>query len=222
MLQTLLWRCPICKTQDVLTHLEHRFKHDQIDCSACQSRWELIRVFGGSDFRLRLISGNGITQERPLAEWYDQMMEGMKLEPIEHPSWPLLDISHPNERLYLYSPTIMGLASPDDPIFQHENASPPPDAPGVMGLRPLGPGQLFFTSHRLIYILTNKLTLSKPWKDLRSADTLMDRFFSLGFENRVYFFSLKGQSVLKWLAHTRLIVKQTKNDSKRRIYLGYV
>jgi hypothetical protein len=222
MLQTLLWSCPICKTQDSLTHLERRFRHDQINCTACQSQWDLIRVVGGPDFRLRLISGDNVNQEKPLAEWYDQMLGNLVLEPIEHPSWPLAGVSRSDELLYLHSPILMGLASPDEPVFQQPGWNLPPGDNIPMGLRPLGPGQLFFTSQRLIFSFVKDSIISLSWSDLRSVDTLMDIIFNVRIEDRMYGFVLKGQSVLKWLAHTRLLIKQNEYETEHRIYQGYM
>jgi hypothetical protein len=130
MLQTLLWCCPICSVQDSLTHLERRFKPDLIECPSCHSSWELFRVIGGPDFRMRLISGNGGAKGKPLAEWYDQIMERLAFEPLEHPSWPLPGISEPGEELYLHSHVLMGMASPDDPLFQHRKVLSPPGVNG--------------------------------------------------------------------------------------------
>ena len=222
MLQTLLWSCPLCKTHDSIRQLERRFSNDQIECSACQSQWDLIRVVGGPDFRLRLKSGNNGSQDKPLSEWYDLMMEKFVLEPIEHPSWPLPGVSLSDEHLYLHSPVIAGLASPDDPIFQQPDLKFPPEGHSPMGLRPVGPGQLFFTDQRLIFSLINNSTISMPWSDLRSVDTLMDMVFNVGFDDKVYGFVLKGQSVLKWLAHARLLIRQTENGNGHRVYQGYI
>jgi len=149
-------------------------------------------------------------------------MENMTLEPIEHPSWPPSDGALQGEQLYLHSSVLMGFASPEDPIFQHPGRNLPPDGDSPMGLRPMGPGQLFLTSHRIIFYLVNNSTLSVLWGDLRSVDTLMDAVFNVGSENGAYGFVLKGQSVLKWLAHTRLLIEQMENGNGHRIYQGYV
>jgi hypothetical protein len=222
MLQTLLWCCPICSVQDSLTHRERWLKPDLIECPSCHSIWELSRVIGGPDFRMRLVSGNGKSIEKPLAVWYDQINERIKFIPLDHPSWPLPGISEPNEELYLHSPVVVGMAAPDDPIFQNSKEPIPPAGNGAMGFRPMGPGQLFFTSKRLIFLFADNKTLSSSWQDLRSADTLMDRAFSVGFENGMYVFVFKDQSVLKWLAYTHLMVKQSTNGHKSHVYLGYV
>ncbi len=153
MLPTLLWRCPICKTHDTLEHEARRLRPDLIRCRACQARWELKRVVGGPDFRLRLLDDKGPGEERPLAEWYDRMMAGLALTPIAHPAWPVAGVSAPGEELHLHSPQVRVLADAENPIFKSASAPPAPPAPGPLGTRPLGGGQLLFTSQRLLCLL---------------------------------------------------------------------
>jgi hypothetical protein len=184
----------------------------------------MFRVIGGPDFRLRLIEGDGAVKEMPLAKWYDQMMDGFSLNPIEQQGWPIDNISHPDENLYLFSPLQLALAAADAPIFQDTKAppTPPDDAPMPMGMRPLGPGKLYFTSRRLLCIFINGLMLDQPWKSLRSADTVFDMIFNASFEDVRYGFVPKGQSVLRLLAYAHLIAKIIEADTGRSIYLGYI
>jgi hypothetical protein len=256
MLPTLLWRCPLCKTHDALTHEPRRLRPDLIRCTACQARWELKRVVGGPDFRLRLLGGKGPGEERPLAEWYDRMMAGLALAPIAHPVWPVAGISAPGEELYLHSPQVRVLADADNPIFRDAPLNPPNPSTslragvgGKGGPRPLGAGQLLFTSHHLLCLLApppaavmgahpavpgNMMAaappgvvqvprpLSLPWAELTSADTLMDRAFVTIFGERLYAFMLNGQSPLKWLAYTRLMAERLDPAVRHRLHLGYV
>ena len=182
------------------------------------------RVVGGPDFRLRLVEGEGAIKDSPLAAWYDQMMEGLSLERISHPAWPVAGYSQSDEALFLFSPIMVGLASEEDPIFEDEKAPPPPPEGTKLpaGMRPIGPGQLFLTSQRLLCIFLNGLVLDLPWVDLRSADTLMDVAFNVSFENGGYGFVPAEQSVLKLLAYARLIAEKVEAESGRSIYLGYI
>ncbi|MCX6032704.1 MAG: hypothetical protein NT169_25905 [Chloroflexi bacterium] len=257
MLPTLLWRCPICKTHDALTHEPRRFRPDLIRCRACQARWELKRVVGGPDFRLRLLDDKGPGEERGgvpppfLAEWYDRMMAGLALTPIAHPAWPVAGVSAPNEELYLHSPQVRVLADAENPIFTTANAAPAPPSLGPLGTRPLGAGQLLFTSQRLLCLLAPPpaagmgaspaapaapaeaaptppgaaqapRALSLPWGELTSADTLTDAAFVTIFGERLYGFLLKEQSPLKWLAYARLMAERLDPAVQRRLHLGYV
>jgi hypothetical protein len=222
MISTLLWRCPVCKTQDSLNHEKRRFHPDLVVCSACQTQWELTRVFGGPDYKMKVISGENIGFEQPVAQWYHQMMEGLALVPIEHPGWPVQDISKPGEILYLFCPVINAYTFPADPVFQAENYLPVDGSPLPSGMVPIGPGQLAFTTERLLYFLPNKVTISLPWADLRAADTLIDVIFTIRSAERFLFFMLKGQSVLKWLAYAYLMVDLVPADEQNNIHLGYI
>jgi hypothetical protein len=251
MLPTLLWRCPLCKTHDALTHESRRFRPDLIHCTACQASWELKRVVGGPDFRLRLLDDKGPGEERPLAEWYDRMMAGLALAPIAHPAWPVAGVSAPGEELYLHGSQVRILADAENPIFKGANAPPAPPTPGPFGTRPLGAGQLLFTSQRLLCLIAPPpaaglgarpaapaapaeaapmppgaaqapRALSLPWAELTSADTLVDKAFAVIFGERLYAFLLNGQSPLKWLAYARLMAERLDPAVQRRLHLGYV
>jgi hypothetical protein len=222
MLQTLLWSCPICKTHDSIEHSERRFGNDRVACSACDAQWELIRVVGGPDFRLRLVSEDNGQIEKPLSKWYDQMMSDLTFQLIENPSWSHLENRDPDENLYLHSHVLLGFASPDDPIFQYPDLDFPNLDFGPAGLRPVGSGQLFFTSYRLLFLLTGNIEISLPWDDLKSVDTVMDKLFNVGFPERLFSFAFVGQSVLKWLAYTRLWIHLNCKGDGHRIYQGFI
>lgn len=223
MISTLLWRCPNCKTQDALTHEKRRIRHDLVTCNACQTQWKLIRVFGGPDYKMQVISGEHIGLEQPVAKWYDQMMAELILEPIHHPGWPIEGISEPGEDLYLFSPVINAFSLPDDPIFQDEKFTPVDGGALPIGLEPIGPGQLAFTPDRLVYVLKSGATISLPWVDLRAADTMIDMAFTIRSRERLLFFVLGGgQSVLKWLAHVYLIVDRLQLIKDQKIHLGSI
>ena len=220
MLQTLLWRCPLCKTQDSIKQTERRFRHDLVDCRACKAQWELKRVPGGPDFRMRLIKGNETGLEKPLAKWYDQILEEIAFEPVDHPAWPISGVTQADEILYLHSPVIRGMASPNAEIIQKmDSIGTPTEAQAGFGFLPFGPGQLFFTSERLIFTLTKGASISFPWGDIRTGDAMMDVALNVGFGEANYMFVLQDQSVLKWLTYIHLIIKESK-DMDHEIHLG--
>jgi hypothetical protein len=69
---------------------------------------------------MKVVSGENLDHEAPVSQWYDQMLAGLALEPIEHPDWPIHGISEPGEILYLFSHTKGAFAFPEDPVFQDE------------------------------------------------------------------------------------------------------
>jgi hypothetical protein len=224
MLQTLLWSCPVCKSEDSIIHKERTFGKDRIVCNACQSSWDLIRNVGGLDYNLRLLSGKNGSWEKPLAEWYDQMMSNFTLRPQVHPNWPLNHGTRPlpGESLYLYGDVLKGFASQEDPIFEQPDFNEPNDEIGPVGMKYVGSGQLFFTSHRLVFKVANSHIISNSWVNLHSVDTLMDRFFDVTFGMQSYAFVIDGQSVLKWLAYTRSLINKNSLVKGNRIYQGYI
>jgi len=46
MIPMLLWRCPLCATNDALLHIERRFRADRLICRHCQAEWRVRRVPG--------------------------------------------------------------------------------------------------------------------------------------------------------------------------------
>jgi hypothetical protein len=198
---------------------------------------------------LRLLDDKGPGEERPLAEWYDRMMAGLALAPIAHPAWPVAGVSAPGEELYVHGSQVRILADAENPIFKDANAPPAPPTPGPFDTRPLGAGQLLFTSQRLLCLLAPppatataanpaapgnmtgetrliaaqaRRSLSLPWAELTSADTLVDKAFAVIFGERLYAFMLNGQSPLKWLAYARLMAERLDPAVQRRLHLGYV
>jgi hypothetical protein len=179
-------------------------------------------VVGGPDYRLRLVSGDNGHIEKSLSDWYDQMMENLSLQPINHPSWNHQEDLNQQESLYLYGQVLMAFAKPDDPVFQSTGLVFPEEGNAPLGLKPISPGQLFFTSQRLLFVLKGDVDISLPWDDLRSVDTVMDKIFNVGYTERQFGFVFAGQSVLKWLAYTRHWIHQNHIGEGQRIYQGFI
>lgn len=191
MINKLLWRCPVCKTNDAIVHRRRRFRPDLVNCTACGSVWELHRVRGGTDFRFRAVAGPLAGTERPLAEWYDMMREGLALTPLTVQPPPIS--LEPGESLYLHGraestlvmrmdprfrPAIARLPTPELPpranpepgqkVASVPDRHPPggdprPDRPPLVDL---GRADLFLTDRRLIVRLEGR----PPGGDLQAED----------------------------------------------------
>ena len=99
MIPTLLWRCPLCETNDALIHLPRRLRADLVRCTYCSAQWRVRRVLG-DDYYLRLVKGTEESVEKrprrscldlrglelPLREWYEMMKRGKR------PRRPCLDL----------------------------------------------------------------------------------------------------------------------------------
>lgn len=138
MIPTLLWRCPLCATDDALAQIPRPFRGDLVRCCACRAEWRLRRVLG-DDFYLKLTRDGdrrGMAlrlptggdrclptegdrkgaplqdgDERSVAAWYDAMKATVRLAPIHDPALAL----HPGETLYLASGPAILHAEEDDP-----------------------------------------------------------------------------------------------------------
>ena len=81
---------------------------------------------------------------------------------------------------------------------------------------------LAFTSERLLYLLDGGAVISLQWAELSAADTILDVVYTIRSGERFFFFMLVGQSVLKWLAYTHLMVKQIIGLGDHKIHLGFI
>lgn len=199
MLPTLLWRCPICKTNDALSHRSPRLRRDLVSCSACQTVWELIRVLG-KDYRMRIIEGAKKGFELPLAEWYDVMKEDFHLVPVTEPSPPL----EPGEVLHLASKEVEFQALETDRVFWPQPAPTslePDNSPPLPPLmKRVGIGRLFLTNRRLVCQINDR-TVSVWLKSVRAVELVTDRFMILRHQDGLYMFTFLRESLLKWLTY---------------------
>lgn len=53
----LLWRCPVCGTDEALVLERPLLRRQRLRCRACGTRWEMQRTFG-RDFRLKVVDGH--------------------------------------------------------------------------------------------------------------------------------------------------------------------
>lgn len=219
MVPTLLWRCPLCKTHDALIQKPRWFRPDLVRCTACGRVWELIRVVGGPDYRMRIVQGEGVGLERPLAEWYDLVKADLKLEPIADPS---LDLE-PGEALYLKSKAVELHAVRDDPLF--EGIFVRKGKPFLTSnshqrmLERLGVGKLFLTDQRLIIQIGGR-SYSLWLKSLGAVWLRTDRFLMIRVREQIYIFRFLEESLLKWLTHLKLAVKPVEERYKLRIRIA--
>lgn len=232
MIPTLLWRCPLCKTHDALTHQPRRFRHDLVSCQACGTQWELIRVVGGNDYRLRVVAGERAGFEQPLSAWYDMVKADVRLEPMTDASLLL----EPGEALYLKSKAVELSIQAANPFFSTTGeGEPQPFQPGEIHFgthfaMPVGLGRLFLTSERLICLSPGKVyphlaadeksayvptsptdgtmyTYSFWLKSVPSAYLFMDVHFTIFYEGALYMFRFTEESLLKWFTYFAEVCK---------------
>jgi hypothetical protein len=214
MIPTLLWRCPLCATDDALIHIERRFRADRLYCTHCRAEWRVRRV-PGDNFYLKLTVGqNGIlpTDERSLATWYDVMKATLRLEPRHDPALTL----DPGETLYLASGAAELQAEASDPLF-FPTSEPRRklDKRDIEG-RSAGRGRLFLTDRRLAW-LSQGPPHSFSLAHLNSAYAVMDVGLALMVERRLYTVYFFEESLLKWVTYLALVAQQVLAETGHRI-----
>jgi hypothetical protein len=130
MIPTLLWRCPLCATDDALAQIVRPLRGDLVRCRACRAEWRLRRI-PGDDFYMRLthsgprpprqVADSGVPNlfgghpddEHSVATWYAAMKATVRLTPIHAPAFEPL----PGETLFLASGPATLQAEETDPLF---------------------------------------------------------------------------------------------------------
>lgn len=210
MIPLLLWRCPLCATNDALVHTVRCFRADRVHCRQCHAEWRVRRV-PGDNFYLRLVHTG---DERSITAWYDAMKATLRLEPI-YDAEVSLDAG---EILYLASGPAVLIAEETDPSFFP--VPPDPDATRrdkrEVGGKVAGQGRLFLTRRRLIWQGEGR-TNSWPLARLNSAYAFVDYGLTLMIEMRLYTVRFFEESLLKWVTYLALLAPLVEAETGHRI-----
>jgi hypothetical protein len=220
MISGLLWRCPVCKTNDSIVQTPRRFRADLVSCNSCDSAWELHRI-KGADFNFKAIQGSMVGTEKPLAEWYDMVRENLALVPLDPGDLSLEE----GEELYLKGKSVGFIVARADPRFKTavDKIPPPPeDAEGraaIMGN--LGPSELFLTNKRLV-VFNQGEYYYLPLLSVRGVEVLIDKFVIIRHVKRlVEIIALVGESPLKWRAYLDLVLAPVQEELGIKITMAY-
>jgi len=212
MIPLLLWRCPLCATDDALEQIARRLRGDLLRCRNCGAEWRVRRV-PGDNFYLRLIRG-GQSDERSFTAWYDAMKATVRLAPITDPALTL----PAGETLYLASGPARLQAEETDPLFfpgPWPAEAARADKREVQG-KTVGAGRLFLTDRRLIW-QGEAATCAFPLTRLNSALALVDDGLVLMVEMRLYTVRFLTESLLKWVTCIALVAPQVEAATGHRI-----
>jgi hypothetical protein len=220
MLPLLLWRCPLCATDDALVQVERRLRPDLLHCRSCGAAWRVRRV-PGAGFALRVTaagtSGGRVGEERSLAEWYDALKATLSLRPVGAAALPLAA----GETLYLASGVAELRAETTDPLFFSASSAPPRlDKREVTGAS-VGLGRLFLTDQRLAWRGVDGRDADFPLTRLASAHAVMDIGVTLLVDLRLYMVTFREESLLKVVTMIGLLAPQVAAATGHRIVTSH-
>jgi hypothetical protein len=217
----LLWRCPVCLTDDALVHSRPWFRAKSLDCQACGTRWVVQREYG-KDFRLKVVKGplDLIGLDMALTTWYDQMKRDFQPLPIS-PSG--LDLA-PGEELYLRTGNVKLLPYRSNPLFDDWTGREPPKDRVLRRAEAgqyeaLGTGELLLTNRRFVW--------EGPEGGLdfyleHVTDVTLRLFFQMkiNYEATPYRFEFTEDSGLKWLTYGGTLIQAATAEASREVTLS--
>lgn len=192
MIPLLLWRCPLCATNDALTHTARWPRRDRVNCAHCHARWQVRRAVG-DNFYLELTSA-APPVERSITAWYDEMKKGLHLAEIRDPQSDL----GPGEPLYLASRPAELWLGPESPAGGGES-----EGVGTLASR----GRLFLTGRRLLWMGDTHRAF--PLESITRASTILTLGMAVSCGRELFFFRFLGESPLKWVTYLSLVGAQT-------------
>jgi 1-acyl-sn-glycerol-3-phosphate acyltransferase len=220
-IRTLLWRCPMCHTEDAILHERPRFRKPRVACRACGTRWVVKRVIG-HDFRLIVEEGHPslIGLDMALTAWFDQMKAGFQpvardIEGIEPEPGEIAYLEVADAELEPYRP---------NPLFDGYDGREPPRAVKAghrdyADWEKLGQGRVVLTNRRIIW-QGPPGELDFRWDSvgtlaLHRFNTLFMRYGPVPYR-----LHLGKELGLKWMTYAASLLKQVADQSGRKVTIG--
>lgn len=228
MIPDLLWRCPLCATNDALIQKRRLFRPLQIHCTHCGAIWRVRRVVG-DDYWLEVVASPSmdvkdvkmeaeVGTDLPLARWYARMKETIELTPIPVgpvgpglQTTPIVTLAD-GEQLYLASRQITLAAEADDPLFFEGQGDTRQDRRDV-GRGRVGLGRFFLTNQRLIWQGEDGRERNFSLERLNSVYSVFNLALVILYEMRLYQVRFLQESLLKWLTYFAYVAKEVKAAS---------
>jgi hypothetical protein len=214
----LLWRCPICHTDDALVHQRPWFRTEILSCRACNTRWEIQRLIG-KDFRLKVVAGppDLVGLEMALSSWYDEMKKDFQPVPVPISGLALL----PDEEVYLETGSVSLLVHQPSALLKNwPNREPPqaplPGQPQLADWAKVGKGQLFLTSHRLLWRGPDR-ELDFKWSSITAVFLWFLKTIGIRYGTARYRFGLGQEVGLKWLTYAGTLAHQSAERDGHKI-----
>jgi hypothetical protein len=214
MIPNLLWRCPFCEVNEALEQKRYFLKKDILNCTHCQTVWEVRRVVG-KDYWLKVKTSpdyqENIGLDLPLAEWYARMKKTVKLLPIEDQG---IDLEE-GEKLFLSSGRVSLNALSTDPIFFGDD--PVEDENGRPLSRRVGFGRIFLTNQRFIWKNEDGSIRYFSLKKVNSFYTMANIAATLMHETSLYIMRFYEEKMLKWVTYFGHVAAVVEEETGHKI-----
>lgn len=206
----LLWRCPVCKSNDSIVHRDSWFGKGEVNCQACGTKWEVKRIFS-HDFRLAVIDGDPelLGLDMPLSLWYEKMKEGFSPEPIAIKDEELRE----GELFYMENDRFQLLVNTPSYLFdgweEKEAPASKPRGGSKYGVwEDFGRGKILLSDQRLIWRNQGR-ELYFNWSTVTAVHHLPGPFsLGINYGSARYQFPLGNEAGLKWLTYIGSIIKK--------------
>jgi hypothetical protein len=214
----VLWRCPVCSTDDALHHERPLFGAQSIRCRACETHWHVDRVVG-KDFRLEVVEGptDLVGLDMALSTWYDEMKGNFLPSPIRVSGVDLL----PDEEVYLRASGVSLSPHRPNALFGGWNGREPPETQPrgrsqLADWPSIGKGRLLVTNQRLLWQGPER-ELDFKWSSVKAVSLWILNTLGIRYGTAPYRFSLDQEVGLKWLTYAGTMAKQAAEREGRKI-----
>ena len=188
----VLWRCPVCVTDDALVHKRPLIGRKSVICNACGTRWGVRREIG-KDCRLKVVDGPSdvVGLEMSLSAWYDEMRAGFELRQGERVYLDLGDVP-----LAPYRP---------HPLCDgYTGRQPPQTTPrgrrAYSDFEEIGEGRLLLTDERILWQGPDG-ELDFEWADVTAVHLWKYNDLGIRYGSARYGFSLGDTAGLKGVTY---------------------
>lgn len=214
----LLWRCPMCHSDNALVHDQPLFGEPSLRCRVCHTRWK-IHHSPGKDFRLEVTQGPAdlIGLEMALSAWYDEMRRDLQPGPAQSPGSGL----NTREETIAEATGVALLPRRPNALIESWNGREPPRLqpsvePQRSGWESIGKGRLVLTNERLIW-KGARGELDFWWRRVNSISLWMLNTLTIRYGTAPYRFELGQENGLKWLTFASIQAQRTAAISGQKL-----
>jgi len=214
----LLWRCPVCHTNEGPMQERRWFRPPIVRCLACGTRWDVQRIVG-KDFRLRITKGpqSLIGLDMPLSSWYEDikaslemtavMVPGLELEPQEEPYLAAEGVS-----LVPHKPSVLsdGWTEGEAPQAQ------PPGSRDYAHWDSIGTGRLVLTNQRLVWQAPQG-NLSFRWPAVNALHLWLLNTLIILYGTALYRLTVGRENGLKWHSYVGSVLREAARRDGRKV-----